>query len=43
LTLAAQVLDFFKGESKQFFDMQDQLAYERFWSEFEMRFKLHAG
>ncbi len=43
LTLAAQVLDFFKGESKQFFDMQDQLAYERFWSEFEMRFNLHAG
>ncbi len=43
LALAAQVLEFFKGESKQFFDIQDQVAYERFWSEFEMLFKLHAG
>ncbi len=43
LVIAALVLEFFKGESKQFFDMQDQLAYERFWSEFEMRYKLHAN
>jgi len=41
LVFAEKVRDFFKNETKQFFDIQDQLAYERFWSEFEMRFKLH--
>jgi hypothetical protein len=41
LALAEQVRKFFKSESKQFFDIDDQLAYERFWSEFEMRYKLH--
>ena len=42
LAMAAKVRDFFKSETKQFFDTQDQVAYERFWSEFEMRYKLHA-
>lgn len=42
LAFAEQVRGFFKVEGKQFFDMQEQLAYERFWSEFEMRYKLHA-
>ena len=41
LVFAGKVREFFKSESKQFFDVQDQLAYERFWSEFEMRYKLH--
>jgi hypothetical protein len=43
MAMAAQVREFFQGEFKQFFDVQDQLAYERFWSEFELRFKEHAG
>ena len=41
LAFAEHVRKFFKSETKQFFDMNDQLAYERFWSEFEMRYKLH--
>jgi hypothetical protein len=42
LALCTQVREFFKRESKEFFDTQDQINYERFWSEFEMRYKLHA-
>ncbi len=43
VALAAEVREFFQGQSKQFFDAQDQLAYERFWSEFELRYQEHAG
>lgn len=43
VAFASQVREFFQGEVKQFFDVEDQLAYERFWSEFELLFQKHAG
>jgi hypothetical protein len=41
IEFAQQVIPFFEGQTKEFFDAQDRLSYEKFWAEFHTRVQAH--